>query len=213
MATAAPFPSRPPAKAAPEPSYAHALRKGWWVVALAVLASLGAAAAFTARQTPVYRASATVVVAPNTSVEGVADVLRTLETLERRSVIATFARIPSSPQMRAAVAQRLELPEGLRGIRIEGSVLPSTNILTIDVEGESAEQVAAIANAAADAMREEVRSLYRTFTTRRLSDAVVPPRPIRPDPRRNYVVAALLGLFVGVLAAMATAPRRTVPGL
>jgi len=115
--------------------------------------------------------------------------------------------------MRAAVAQRLELPEGLRGMRIEGSVLPSTNILTIDVEGGSAEQVAAVANAAADAMRDEVRSLYRTFTTRRLSDAVVPPRPIRPDPRRNFVVAALLGLFVGVLAAMAMAPRRTVPGL
>jgi uncharacterized protein involved in exopolysaccharide biosynthesis len=213
MATAAPFPSRPPAKAVPEPSYAHALRKGWWVVALAVLAALGAAAALTARQTPVYRASATVVVAPNTSVEGVADVLRTLETLERRSVIATFARIPSSPQMRAAVAQRLELPGDLRGIRIEGSVLPSTNILTIEVEGGSAEQVAAVANVAADAMRDEVRSLYRTFTTRRLSDAVVPARPIRPDPRRNYVVAALLGLFVGVLAALAMAPRRTVPGL
>jgi len=213
MATAAPFPSRPAVKSAPEPSYADALRKRWWVIALAVLASLGAAAVFTARQTPVYRASATVVVAPNTSVEAVADVLRTLETLERRSVIATFARIPSSPQMRAAVAERVKLPEGLRAVRIEGSVLPSTNILTIDVEGESAEQVAAVANAATDAMRDEVRSLYRTFTTRRLSDAVVPSRPIRPDPRRNYVVASLLGLFVGVLAVMAMAPRRAVPGL
>ena len=31
-------------------------------------------------------------------------------------------------------------------------------------------------------------------------------RPIHPDPRRNYVVAGLLGLLVGVVAAL-TAER------
>jgi capsular polysaccharide biosynthesis protein len=212
MATASPFPSRHPSKTGADRWYLDALRKNGWIVALAALVSLAAAAVFTARQTPMYRASVTLVVAPTTSVESVADVLRTLETLERRSVIATFARIPSSSALRSAVAKRLQLAS-LAGVRIEGSVLPSTNILRIDVEGGSAEQAAAVANASADVMRDEVRSLYRTFTTRTLSEAAAPSRPIHPDPRRNYIVAALLGLFVGVVAALAAAPRRPVSGL
>lgn len=206
MASPAPFASRPLPKAASERWYLEALRRRWWIVVLATAISLGAAAVVTSRQSPVYRASATVVVAPTTSVEAVGDILRTLETLERRTVIATFARIPASPQVRTAVAEKLKL-ESLRGLRIEGAVVPSTNILRIDVEGAEAGRVAAVANAAAEVTRDEVRALYRTFTTRTLSEASVPSRPVFPDPRRNAVVASLLGLFVGAVAALAASRR------
>jgi capsular polysaccharide biosynthesis protein len=206
------FPAREPSSVGRERRYVDGLRKGWWIVALALVVALGAAAVFTARQEPVYRSSATVVVAPNESVEGVGDVLRSLETLERRSVIATFARIPSAPQARATVAQRLGTSGDLDGYRIEAAVLPNTNILKIDVEGPAADRVAAVANAAADVMHDEVRALYRIFTTRTLSAATPPSRPIHPDPRRNYVVAGLLGLLVGVVAALAAEGLRSAPG-
>lgn len=173
------------------------------MVALTVAVALIAAAVFTAREQPVYRASATVVVAPNETVEGVADVLRSLETLERRSVIATFARIPSAPQAREAVARRLGLADELKGYRIEAAVLPNTNILKIDVEGPDASRAAAAANAAAEVVNDEVRSMYRIFTTRTLSTAAPPSRPYHPDPRRNYIVAGLLGLLLGLVAAAA----------
>lgn len=165
----------------------------------------------TGRQRAVYRSSATSVVAPHESVEETADVLRSLETLERRSVIATFARIPSAPHVRALVAQRLGLPGGLDDFRIEASVLPNTNILKIDVEGNEPAQVAAVANAAAEVTRGEVRALYRIFTTRMLSDATPAPRPIHPDPRRNLVVASLLGVLVGVVAALILEKLRSAP--
>ena len=181
----------------------RALRAGWWLIALALAAALGAAAVFTSREQPVYRASATVVVAPNETVEAVGDVLRSLETLERRSVIATFARIPSTAQARAAIGQRLGRPGQLEGYRIEAAVLPNTNILKIDVEGPEAGTTAAAANAAAELIHDEVRSLYRIYTTRTLSAAAPPSRPIHPDPRRNYVVAGLLGLLAGLVAALA----------
>ena len=182
---------------------AQALGRGWWVVALALAAALGSAAFFTARQDRVYRASATLVVAPHESVADTVDVLRSLETLERRSVIATFARIPGAPGSRAATARRVGDAGGLQAFQIEASVLPNTNILKIDVEGPDAARVAAVANAAADVTREEVRSLYRIFTTRALSAALPPSRPVRPDPRRNYVVAALLGTLLGVALVLA----------
>ena len=208
MANPAPFPSRPSTRPAGDRWYVEALRRRWWMIVLGGVIALAAAAVVTAGQRPVYRASTTVVVAPTTAVEAVNDILRTLETLERRTVIATFARVAGSAAVRTAVAERLKRTDGLRGVRIEGSVVPSTNILRIDVEGGGAEDVAAVANAAAEATRDEVRSLYRAFTTRTLSDAAVPARPIHPDPRRNSVVAVLLGVFVGVVAALAAAPRR-----
>lgn len=182
--------------------YGDSLRRGWWIVALAAAAALGTAAIVTTRQSPVYRSSATLVVVPSPGVEDTTDILRSLETLERRSVIATFARIPSTPGARAAVARRLGLGPALDGYRIEASVLPNTNIIKIDVEGSQAARAAAVANAAAEVTRAEVGSLYRIFTTRSLAEATPSPRPIHPDPRRNYVVGGLLGLFVGVVAAL-----------
>lgn len=183
--------------------YARSLRHGWWIVALSVAAALAAAAVFTWSQRPRFRASTTLAVAPTSEVKEAADILRSLDTLERRSVIATFARIPTSSAAREAVAGRVGLGPRLDGYEISASVLPNTNILKIDVEGPDPEQAAAVANAAAEVTRQEVRALYRIFTTRTLTAARASRRPFHPDPWRNHVVAALLGLSVGLLAALA----------
>lgn len=181
---------------------AAALRARWWLVALGAVAAMAAAWLATARQTPVYRATATLVVAPSSSIEDPADIVRTLETLDRRSVIATFARIPGSAEARAATAARLAVTDGLRGWRIEGSVLPSTNILRIDAEGPDAARAADVANAAAEVTAHEARSLYRIFTLRPMARAVAPSGPSEPDLRRNLLVAAAVGLLLGALAAV-----------
>lgn len=140
-------------------------------------------------------------VAPNTDIQGTGDILRTLETLERRTVIATFARVPASAETRVAAALHLGRAEkDLLPYRVEASILPSTNIIKIDVEGPDAGGVAAVANAVAAVTRDEVRRMYRIFTLRPLAAATAPARPIRPEPGRNYVVAGILGLFLGVLA-------------
>lgn len=173
------------------------------VVLGAIALTLLACAFFTSRQPRVYRASTTVVVTPNTDVEGMGDVLRSLETLERRTVIATFARVPATAETRAAAARQLGRADAdLSPYRVEASVLPNTNIIKIDVEGPDAAAAAAVANAVSEATRDEVRRMYRIFTLRTLAAASPAPRPVRPDPRRNYVVAGILGLFLGVLAAV-----------
>ena len=173
------------------------------VVLGALALTLLACAFFTSRQPKVYRASTTVVVTPNTDVEGMGDILRSLETLERRTVIATFARVPPAAETQAAAARLLGRPAAdLSPYRVEASVLPNTNIMKIDVEGPDAAVASSVANAVAEATRDEVRRMYRIFTLRTLAAASPTPRPVRPDPRRNYVVAGILGLFLGVLAAV-----------
>lgn len=183
--------------------YRQALTRGWWIVLLAVVLALGAAAWATSQQEPVYRATTTMAVIPNSEVSGTEDVLRSLDTLERRTVVATFARVPSTAETRADAARRLKIDgRELRKYQIRASVLPNTNIIKVDVEGPDRRQVAAVANAAAAVTRREARSMYRIYTMHPLEKAVPARQPIHPTPARNYLVAGLLGLFLGIGAAI-----------
>lgn len=183
--------------------YRRALTRRWWIVLLVLALALGAAAWATSRQDPVYRASTTMAVIPNSEVSGTEDVLRSLDTLERRTVVATFARIPSTAETRADAARRMRIDgKALRGYQIRASVLPNTNIIKVDVEGPDRRRVAELANAAAATTRREARHMYRIYTMHPLEKAVPARHPIHPTPARNYLVAGLLGLFLGIGAAL-----------
>jgi uncharacterized protein involved in exopolysaccharide biosynthesis len=183
--------------------YRRALTRRWWLVLLAVGLALGTAAWATSRQKPVYRASTTMAVIPNSEVSGTEDVLRSLDTLERRTVVATFARIPSAAETRIDAARRMGIDgKAIRGYEIRASVLPNTNIIKVDAEGPDPRRVADLANAAAAVTRREARSMYRIYTMHPLERAVPARHPIYPTPARNYFVAGLLGLFLGLAAAL-----------
>lgn len=183
--------------------YRRALTRRWWVVLLAVGLAVAAAAWATSRQTPLYRASTTMAVIPNSEVSGTEDVLRSLDTLERRTVVATFARIPSAAETRADAARRMGIDgKAIRSYQLRASVLPNTNIIKVDAEGPDAKRVADLANAAAAVTRREARSMYRIYTMHPLEKAVPPRRAIHPTPARNYLIAGILGLFLGLAAAL-----------
>ena len=184
--------------------YLRALRRGSWLVLIVVLVAVAVAWWWTSRQSPTYQASTSLVVTPNTEVEDTTDLLRSLETLERRTVVATFARLPASSETAAGVAERLGVEaREIRYYWIGGAVVPNTNIVRIDVYGPDPERAADVANAAARVVRREARHLYQIYSMREMGRAEPPSRPVRPDARRNAVVAAILGLFLGVLAALA----------
>jgi uncharacterized protein involved in exopolysaccharide biosynthesis len=180
------------------------LRRGWWLGLAVLVLSLASAAYFTSRQEPVYRSSAMMVVMPGEDVAETTELMRALDTLERRTVLATFARIPMAHEARAAVADRLARdPAELRGLRISAGVVPSTNIIRVDVDGPDPDLVTAVADAAAAHMRAEAAAIYRIFSMRELAAARRPGRPIHPDPRRNLMIAAILGLFGAALSIFA----------
>ena len=142
------------------------------------------------------------VVTPNSRVRETSEIIRSLDTLDRRSVLATFARIPQSRETREAAAKRLELSSGdLRGYSVRASVLPNTNIIKIDVEGPDSERAAELANAVARVTQKVGRSWYRIYKMQVLARAVPHRRPTYPEPRRNYLAGAVMGLFLGIGAA------------
>ncbi|HVR43503.1 MAG TPA: hypothetical protein VMS56_08665 [Thermoanaerobaculia bacterium] len=183
--------------------FSGALRRRWWVVLLLVGVALATTVFVTSRQDPVFQSSAMLVVGPSSMMPEASDVVRGLDTLERRTVIATFARIPSTLETREGVAEELEAQvTAVRPYTIRGSVVPSTNIIRIDVEGPDPEMAARVANAAADVTAREARSMYRVFSMRSLARATPTGRPTHPDPQRNLIVGAMIGLFLGIAAVL-----------
>ncbi|HVS10702.1 MAG TPA: Wzz/FepE/Etk N-terminal domain-containing protein [Planctomycetota bacterium] len=182
----------------------RALRRGWWLVLLVAAVATAGAAFLTAREERIYRATATLVVVPNEMVSDTSDLLRSLDTLERRTIVATLSRISGTPDTRAQAAQQLGLDgAGLQGFAIRGSVVPNTNLVQIEVTGPERERAEALADAVAEVARREARSLYPIFSLRSFATATSSSRPISPNPARNLVVATVVGVFVGVLAALA----------
>jgi len=189
------------------------LRKRWWIVVLLTLGAVGVSALLTARQTPVFQASASLVVAPNTVIESATDLIRSLETLERRTIVATFAKIPLAPETRQRATRKLELEASdLRGYRISASVQPYTNIILIEVHGPDRDRVATLANAVAEATQETARSMYRIYSLKNLAGAQPAYQPVYPDPERNYLVAAILGFALGLLIVLLPGIRASLPG-
>ena len=194
--------------------FGGALRRWWWVVVLLIVLAMVTAFVVTSRQESVYESSAMLIVAPSSETREAGDILRGLDTLERRTVIATFARIPPTLEVREAVALELGVePKAVSPYKIHGSVVPNTNIMRVSVEGPNPETAATIANAAAEITAAEARQLYRVYSMRILARATPRRTPTFPDPQRNLLVGGAVGLFLGIAAALVLDRARTAsPG-
>lgn len=178
-----------------------ALARGRWIVLGVLAASLLAATALTATQTPLYRAETALAVRPNSEVDDPADVLRALETLERRTILVTLARIPTSRPTRQAVEGRLG-EDALHGYDLRASPVAYANLIRIEVTGPDRDRATEIAAAVGERTRRTGRSLYRIYSLETFEPARAGGTPVSPDWGRNLVVAALLGAVIGVGVAL-----------
>ena len=182
-------------------AFMRAVRRSWWIVALTVLGVVGSTIYWTSRQTPVYEGATTAIVWPNESAAGQPKetVLRSLDTLDRRSVIATYAKIPSSRTIRQRVQVQLNLSSSELGrYKIRTSVMPDTNVLRIAVEGPTPRLVAALANAVTEQSNVYAADLSAVYRLKVLDQATEPTQPIRPLVWRHLSSSVVLGLLLGL---------------
>lgn len=195
------------------PLYRRWLSAGLWIVPLVLALSVGTAFVVTSRQTPVFRTTATVAVVPSAAIREVPDLMRGLETLERRTVIATFAQIPSTERIREAAARALTLQrDSLPYYRTQAFVIPNTNLIRIEVEGPDPVRATALANALVSTTTVEAEAMYRVFEVTALAGAVPPTGPVAPNPRRALALAAILGAFLGIAASLLFVRLKSPPG-
>ncbi len=82
--------------------YLQMLQRSWWIVLLTALAALVIALAAVFFIPPTFRSTARFVVSPNLEQIGLqddTDLLRSLEALDRRSIIATYAEVVNSERI------------------------------------------------------------------------------------------------------------------
>jgi capsular polysaccharide biosynthesis protein len=183
-------------------TYSHILKRWWWIVLVVFVVSLVTGFIITNREPRIYRAYTMMVVTPNYRVVGVNEIIRSLDTLDRRSVIATFAKIPTTRETFNAAEKGLQLePGSLRGYGVSTSILPGTNIIRINVEGLDPKQAARLANAIASVSKHKAKSTYRIYKLAKFSEAIPSSHPIYPDPKRNLLVAGIVGLFLGIIVS------------
>lgn len=194
-------------------NYLQMFKRNWWLIALAGLAALSIALAWSYRVQPVYRASAQYLVSPGPTLLGSRDqdLIDGIEALDRRSIVTTYAEVMSSGRIQRETAQVIGLtPDELSNYVVSTVVLPESTVLELAVEGPDPAMVALLANSIGQRAIEVIRELYVIFDVSVLDEALVPGAPIEPNPIRNAGLALVLGLALGTMLAFIR--EQTLPG-
>jgi capsular polysaccharide biosynthesis protein len=199
-----------PRSSPPRLPSARSVLRYWWVIFFALVSGIGATAFFAERQAPTYRASATLVVAPNDRLTDPYEIAQSLETLDRRTVIATFAMLPSSRQVQERARNHLS-PGTSEFARydVTTAVVPDTNIIRLSVQGPDRWFAAAFANALAAETIASAREYYSIYGIRVLDGASEQAEPVGPSLLRKVLAGALFGFLIGLVAAILLAYRAT----
>jgi capsular exopolysaccharide synthesis family protein len=183
--------------------YARFLRRWWWLLVVGLL--LGGAGSYAVSRllTPIYRASATVLV-NQTQVPGT---IAYNDILTSERLTKTYSELIKKRPVLEAVIAELALPFGpeeLAGM-IDVEVVGDTQLLRVSAESSDPEQARLIADAAAGAFIVEntENQFSRPGDVSIVEAATTPDSPVRPKVLLDTILGALAGLILACgLAAL-----------
>jgi capsular polysaccharide biosynthesis protein len=186
----------------PEVHLSPPLRRRWPLVLGVTLAITLLAWLLATMQPKRYRASAIAAVTPIGENLSASDVLRGVDSLDRRVVVASLAALASAP-----VTQRAVQAHGDE--TIVASVLPNTNLFRVEVEGRDAARAMQIANRVPAVLNAQATRMYRMYGVTLMSEAGRPGAPAVPRIGRAVVTGLVLGLLAGIAVAWLLDRRRS----
>jgi len=183
--------------------YLQALWQNWWIIALTVVMAVGITLLLNLLARPVYQTRLQLLIVPNmTNFDG-RDLIYSLDTLDQRSIVATYVEVVNSNRIRREAIDEVGLNvEEAPRYQITAVALPEANVLELAVEGPQAQRVADIANAAATQTIAYVSETYDIYRLELLDPASVPDRAISPTPLRDASLALIVGLVLGGVLAI-----------
>lgn len=182
--------------------YLRMLQRGWWIIALTALAAFNIALFNSYNTTPMYRARSHFLVSPSPTFLAGAndDLVRSIEALDKRSIVSTYAEILGSKSVFAETVAALNIDaETLSDYVRTAVVLPDASVLELTIEGPNPEMVALLANQVGDHAINQIKGLYLVYDINFLDVATTPSDPFSPMPVRDSAIALVLGAVVGVL--------------
>lgn len=188
---------------APGDDLASALLRHWRAAALIAVAVTLLAWLAAALQPKRFRAVSIGAVTPVATDLSNSDVMRSVDTLERRVIVASLAALAAAPvtHQQAGAGSDYE---------ITAAVMPNTNLFRIEVEGPDGKRAAAIANQVPGILSVQARTMYRLYGVNLVSQAGVPRQPSVPRMARAIAAGLLLGALLGAIVAWLLDRRRSV---
>lgn len=189
--------------------YIRMLVRGWWIIVLTTLAAVNVALIVSYFTTPMYQADARFVVSPSPELLG-GDIVDSLDTLDKRSIVSTYAEFINSRRIYLDALQVLQLQEdSMSDYTIQTVVLPDANILVLSISGPDPQLAALLANTMGQRAINYISLIYRAFDISFLDPAVSPTEPYSPQPVRDTTLALALGLIGGMALAILSEQIRT----
>jgi diguanylate cyclase (GGDEF)-like protein len=186
--------------------YLKMIQRSWWIVLLTALAAVLAALISAYVTPPVYRASARYIVSPNPVFLGDEvdyNLIYSLDTLDKRTIITTYAEVLNSPRIYTESIALSDLQDvDLTNYSYLATVLPETNIIDFAVQGPNPEMVVVLTNRIGQHAVQYAENLYQIYDMTLLDPATVPVDPISPQPVRDAGVALVVGSALGVALAL-----------
>lgn len=179
------------------------MRRRLWAIALVTIVLAGAATGFSLAQTLMYEASIKILVGQERGItQNPADV-GGLQQLTR-----TISEGINSRPIAEAVIEQLDLritPEEFLEEHLSVEQVPETQFIQVNYEDSSPERAQRVANTIGDVYSEQVTQVSPSasaITATVWERAVAPDTPASPNPVRNGLLAAVLGLMLGVGLAL-----------
>lgn len=180
--------------------YFKVIQRGWWLILVTVLAAVNISLIYSYYFTvPMYEAVARFIVSPNLQNTDNRDIVNSLEALDKRSIISTYAEVLSSHQIIDSTMELLrENPDDFDAYVISVAVLPDANIIRFSVKGPNPEVAALLANSIGQHAIDFVKNLYVIYNIDFLDKAFAPTDPYQPQPIQDAGLALMVGLVLGV---------------
>lgn len=177
------------------------IQRGWWLIVISLLlaANLSLVNSFYFAK-PQYESVARFIVSPNIEVFGDLgkDLANSLETLDKRSIVATYAEVIKS---REIFENTINLLGGESADFVDYEsivvVLPEANIIQMTVRGPDPEVAAFLANSVGQYALEFINELYKVYSINFIDKAVVNETPYTPRPVPDFLISIVIGLTVG----------------
>jgi succinoglycan biosynthesis transport protein ExoP len=184
--------------------FVHVLRLYWWIVVVTVVACVGAGALIVSLESPRYTASTQLFVSTPSAPGNLSSTYQGGLFSQQR--VLSYSHVVSSPLVMREVIAHLALPMSVKDLQreITATVPVDTVLIDVSVVDRSPTRAAAIANAIGADFPGLAQSL-ETIPGRQApvkvtvtSSATVPTSPSSPRKKLDLVIAAFVGLALGI---------------
>lgn len=181
--------------------YFRVLQRGWWILLLTIVIAVNTSLIVSYLVPPQYQSNSRYVVSPNATLfDDTWDVVSSLDTLDRRSIINTYKEVlASSTTNYASMNAFAEMSEEeIDEYEILVTVVPDSNVVNLSVTGPDPRRVVEISYEISETAINFINELYPVYSFNVLDDPSIPTEPYSPRPIQNAGLALIAGAIVGL---------------